>query len=966
MVKMKIDTVLKRILSVFLVLIVVCTFAIPSSALATENSGDLQYGSFTVDDYADYIKNYENVGKSDSKTVIKGIDCIAETDNILNTDGAQNSVTVNDDNPAVSYEFTAEKEGLYAIFLTYDLGAETLSDAEIALALNGKEPFASAGRIKLKGCYRDEGEFTVDENGNQLRPSQSAVSYVQKTALQETDGLYDTPYYFYIPAGKNTLTFSVNKGNVSIFEVELSNDFAKIPTYEEYRAQNAGKGEYKAEFIKKIQAETPSLKSDPSLYAVYDRTNLSTEPASAAGIVYNTIGQSNWQYDSQWVEWEFEVPESGYYELGLRVRQDILSGFSTNRRIYIDGSVPFSELDCVSFPYDRDWRVQTLGADEPYLFYFEKGVHTIRLETVSGSIGEVLRTLETEVYKLQYLYRSMIMITGTDPDPYRDYYLHNDIVGLLDSFSEIAATLRAEKQKLDTVMGGKGSEGIVIEQMATFLESLVEKPSAIAKRLSTYNSYVSSLSGWVGSGRVQPLEIDYLFIKTAETDTPKAKADFFSQTFFSIKQILMSFVSDYNTIGSSDSSGEAISIWVGTGREQATTIKEMIMRDFTPKHNIGVNVKLVTSSILEAVLAGKGPDAALFVGGDMPVNLAARNAVVDISKFDGFSEAANNYYSESLVPFGYRGGVYALPLTQNFPMMFVRTDVLADLGIDTDIDTWEDFYETLPIIMRNNLQVGLGDTIQSIKASGSGNNYGHSFFTTLLLQKGISFYDESLTSTNFGSEEAVEAFSDWTDFYTKYSFDIQYNFLTRFRTGEMPIAINSYSAYNTLQVAAPEIRGLWTMLPIPGTLDADGNLNRAVNSAMTAGIILKGDKAESCWKFLRWFTSDAIQSEYAYTIEALLGTSGRYSPANKSVIATQGWTHSEYNALTEQWQAVREIPVIPSAYAVTRGITNAFRKVINVRENPRKTLLKYNTTMNEEIVSKWKEFGVEVEASNEQ
>lgn len=958
----------KIISALVLVSALVGTVMSPLSALAEGEKAEsgFDYGSFTVDDYADYLAEYKTAAFAKSGCLIAGISCNEDTADILWDKDSTPAVYIDDANETgVSYNFTLSESGMYAIRLKYNLGEDILSDAEISVKFEGKHPFDSAGRIKLKGCYMDDGEFSFDSRGNQLRPLQKAVSEWQSVMLSETDGLYDTPYYFYLPEGDNTLTLSVNKGAVAISEIEIAPKEPELISYEEYK--NKTNAEPVADnFIRKIQAENPVKRSDPSLYAVYDRTNLATEPNSASAIIYNTIGQTNWQYDGQWIEWEFEVEKSGFYEIGMRVRQDILSGFSTNRRIYIDGKVPFAELDCVSFPYDRDWRVQMLGYDEPYKIYLEAGKHTIRLENVSGSIGEILRVLETEVYKLQYLYRSMIMITGTDPDPYRDYYLHNDIVGLLDSFGEIAKTLREQKAKLDEIMGDKGSEGISIEQMATFLESLIEKPSAIAKRLSTYNSYVSALSGWVGSGRVQPLELDYIFVKSESEEKPRANTNFFAQTVFSLKQILMSFVTDYNTIGDSGEFSDNINVWVGTGREQATAIKEMIMRDFSRENNIGVNVKLVTSSMLEAILAGKGPDAALFVGGDLPVNLAARNAAVDISKFDGFEDTLKSFYPDSIIPFKYQGGVYALPLTQSFPMMFVRTDVLADLGIDTDIKTWEEFNATLPILMRNNLQVGLGDTIQSIKAAGSGNNYGHSFFTTLLLQNGMSFYNDGLTKTTFSDEAAVEAFTKWTDFYTKYSFDIQYNFLTRFRTGEMPIALNSYSAYNTLQEAAPEIRGLWTMLPIPGTEDENGNLNRATNSALTAGIILKSDKTEQCWKFLSWFASDSVQTEYAYTIEALLGTSGRYSPANKNVLSTQGWTHAEVSALNEQWKDIREIHAIPSAYAVTRGLTNAFRNVINNRENPRKTLLKYNETMNDEIAYKWKEFGIEVKDENEQ
>ena len=39
-------------------------------------------------------------------------------------------------------------------------------------------------------------------------------------------------------------------------------------------------------------------------------------------------------------------------------------------------------------------------------------------------------------------------------------------------------------------------------------------------------------------------------------------------------------------------------------------------------------------------------------------------------------------------PYIYEGGVYAVPETQNFDMLFYRTDVFAELGL-TPPETWE-------------------------------------------------------------------------------------------------------------------------------------------------------------------------------------------------------------------------------------------------------------------------------------
>ena len=49
-----------------------------------------------------------------------------------------------------------------------------------------------------------------------------------------------------------------------------------------------------------------------------------------------------------------------------------------------------------------------------------------------------------------------------------------------------------------------------------------------------------------------------------------------------------------------------------------------------------------------------------------------------------------------------------------------------------------------------------------------------------------------------------------------------------------------------------------------------------------------------------------------------------------------------------------EIPVIPSSYAVTRNIMNAFRETVNEGENPRDTLIWYNRDINAEIERKRK------------
>lgn len=99
-------------------------------------------------------------------------------------------------------------------------------------------------------------------------------------------------------------------------------------------------------------------------------------------------------------------------------------------------------------------------------------------------------------------------------------------------------------------------------------------------------------------------------------------------------------------------------------------------------------------------------------------------------------------------------------------------------------------------------------------------------FPALLLQQGGSFYNADRSGTALGTPAAVEAFTRWCSLYKDYGLPVSYDFYNRFRTGEIPLAIASYTEFARLESAAPEIRGLWEMAPIPGAARSDGTIDR--------------------------------------------------------------------------------------------------------------------------------------------
>jgi len=231
----------------------------------------------------------------------------------------------------------------------------------------------------------------------------------------------------------------------------------------------------------------------------------------------------------------------------------------------------------------------------------------------------------------------------------------------------------------------------------------------------------------------------------------------------------------------------------------------------------------------------------------------------------------------------------------------------------------------------------------------------------LTLQKGLNYYNDAQTRTTFDDIRAVQSFETWTDFYTKYEFEQTYDAFSRFRTGLYPIVVSNYTFFNQLEVASPEIKGLWDFTTVPGTLNEDGTISHASNSSGSAAIIFNSvANKENAWKFVRWFSSTETQVAYGMNIEGLLGQMGRFDAANTEALKQLSWSSEELAKLSAQRDELVEIPIIPASYAVTRNIMNAFRETVNnVEANPRDTLMKYNDDINDEITRKRENLGLE-------
>lgn len=933
------------------------------SSAATTGTDSIRQTSYT-----NYVKKYTDAARPDKTVEVLGkdYDPASVTDaqiTVTTVDGENDVMQWANQEGSVSWTVNIPETGVYNIKMIYEALESNTNDVEFSLLIDGESPYATASRITLSKRWINESEIKQDSRQNDIRPGQISTPCWQETPLEDIDGLFNEPLEFYMEAGEHTITFESEKAEFAV----------KSFTFYQYEAPAAYTAPSDSDLTQAqgqkitLEGETAAYKSSRTLYPTADKSSYLTSSANGSSPTktrYNTIGSGSWTQSTQTVTWEFNVDKAGYYKIGIRGRQDQMRGMYSNRRLYVNGEVPCLEANQIKFYYDTDWSITTPKSEngDDLYFYLQAGTNTISLEAVPGEIGEIMGNLDELVYNINSYYRQIRQITGPDPDEYNNYMIDTAIPSIVPDFKEYAKTLRDKKAEIEKLSGSGGTEAETLEKMAIVLDKCIKKPDLIPEMMSQIKDNITSVSSFVNQYREQPLEVDMIEVATSDQDFTSCDKSFFGSLGFGFKGFIGSFFEDYNALSDEDES--AMECWVMLGRDNAEALQQLISSEYNPTAKTKINLKLVQGGIVEATFAGKGPDLALFMGGDFPIQLAARGVLTDLTTFSDFDEVKTRFADDATVLYQYNGGTYGLPCDQTFPMLFYRSDILSEYGINpaTDLNTWDGLLNCLPTLQRNYLEVGLilpvmtstGGTTQVSAITEPGNT-----FAMLLLQQGLNYYNEEQTKTTFDTQEAVNAFDTWTKFYTTYSFQQTYDAFTRFRTGDMPVVIQNYTFYNQLSVAAPEIKGCWGFQPVPGTVQEDGTINHAANSNGSGAIIFtKAADQEGAWDFIKWFTSTDAQVKYGNNIESILGTMGRYATANEEALQQLSWTTSEVNLLLDQLNSQVEIPIIPASYGVTRNVMNAFRAVVNDYDNARDTLFWYNKDINDEITRKLEDLGL--------
>ena len=942
--------------------LVCCALTVLSVPVAAENTEiSTETDTFVFeskkDTYFEYYNIYANESRSSSEIILSG-------ENALNSDGHFKSVEeysgieVGGKDFEAKWRFTAPESGLYSLCMDYYALEGKSNELTFSFTLDGKSPYAEAKSFIVPRVWSDErerDEFEKDSLGSDRLPTQKEIFHPQQRWITNIQGMYEEPYIFYLSAGEHTVGIFSSDDEFIIGKLILGTPKQAV-SYEEYLKSNADKKDETEEAVM-IEAALTKEKSSSDLYPLSDRTDPATKPNNPGKTCLNTVGGSNWCYTGDSITWKLDVPKSGWYSIYMRQRQNINQGLNSYRTLQIDGETPFKEAESLCFEYKMKWHVKAIGEDKPYKFYLTKGEHTLTLACAAGPTAAALRELNQAILDLNSVYRKIIMVTGTSPDVYKDYMLDTAVDGLIPGLEELSKRLVGIADRIEEIVGTRQSQISVLDEMADMLSSMAESPYTIPTRLTNYKSKVESIGSLLLSMTRQPLTIDYIELVPEKGTASSGQISFFEKLFFGVASLACSFTEDYNVLNTVEEGEIPVETWVSSGRDQVKIISQIVNDFFVTETGIPVKLSIVDTSttLVEATLAGKGPDVALLVPQDTPVNLASRDALVDLSKFD-LGKLKHEIYEQSFVPFRYNGGLYALPESESFNMLFYRTDVFKQLGLSVP-ETWDEFYEVMNVLRFNNLEVG----IPEVNTLNRGVSLAINLFETLLYQNGASLFNENLTATALETETAYSMFERCTELYTDYGLAQEFNFFNRFRAGEMAMAIEAYSTYNQLTAAAPELNGLWSFAPIPGTKGEDGRLNRSAVGTVTGCIMLKSAEKKGieneAWEFISWWVSGETQGYYANMLESVMGVLGRYTPANHKAFSQMRWTSDEAALIEEQWKSVVLIPEIPGGYYVNRSLTSALRNVISKHNSPRRELALYNRDINNEIIRKRNEFG---------
>jgi len=965
----------KKIFSILLILIFYVTGvgANDSSVRLRDRYSQLETGTVIFQDihhsfYSEVYESYKKSGYKNASVDEFKIDLsnnmsdngTLKFDKLIST---RNEKFINLSNEQwVEWEFVVPQSGLYNIKIDYYMKSTEgqRMPAIRKLLIDGEVPFFEANTITFYRFFKDVGDVRYNNLGDEIRPSQEEIEDLQSMVVHDSLGFNPSPLQFYFEEGLSSIRFEYVDRGVYISEISLISP-KEYKSYEEYIEQYIKeyntKNDFELDESIMLQATSIIHKNDSSI-----RRESNGDPACIPQSIgvrrLNVFGGYSWRRGGQAVSWEIEIDKEGFYQIGVRFATPWSDGLPVYRQILLNNEIPFEEFKLYKFPFDRRWQGDVISDEigNPYLLYLTEGKHTLTMKVVLGPLADVVQGLFYDTFVISDIIRDIVRITTNEPDPNFEYFLENRIPNLLARMEALKLSIEDRFELLNSLSSRRPAAANRINLIIKQLDEMISRPHTIHRRLEDLRNAQSTLGSLYETLQISPLLLDYFLIDSSESNITIEKSNWVERFFAIIKTWLVSYTKDYDNISGKigdDVDYDVLNVWVSQGQDWAELIKELSDEQFTPLHEAYLNINLLpqtqlnigaVNALMLAIAANNQPDVVLGIAPNSPVELAIREAVLNLAEFEDFDYVKERFIPGLFEPFKYTGGIYALPERMDFRVLIYRTDIFQELSL-LPPETWNDVYNSfLPALAHNNM-----------------NFFVPLDFGMFLFQNGGEFYRDGGMSSALDSTEAYNAFREWIELYTHYNIPIVANFYNRMRMGDIPAGIGNFTDYIMLTVAAPELTGRWAVAPVPGRLNEDGTINRTVTGVVgNAGIILqRTTNPNAAWELLKWWTSSDVQIQFGQEIEALLGTEARWNTANIEAFRALPWKLNDLNVIESSWPYIKEVPVVPGGYYTGRHVLNAWNRVVLSNEDiPRDSLDKAVEDINRELTAKWEEYGL--------
>ena len=832
--------------------------------------------------------------------------------------------------------------------LTYAMTGSNILDNAFTLMLDGKMPYSECASLTLDSIWTQSGTFDTDRYGNEV-VSMPVKSYEQTTCrLMGKAGLYSEGMGLYLTAGEHEITILCREGPFKLYALTLAGE---IPT------TTVENGTFTGSCLITLQAEQAQERNNPNIRPAADYDTALT-PYSSGKKVINYIEDISYKYAGDTLTYRFTVEEPGWYAMALRLRQAELANFPVYRTILLDGEIPGPAFDTAEFTYCLKFQNQTITDEngDPAMLYLSAGEHTLTLLTTLDPVRPALQMLETVSGEMADLALEITKITGGNTDFFRDFNLADFDFHIAEDLARWQSELTMVREYLAVLANTDERVGALsnLDMTIQLLGQLAEKPDDLPKKLKLFSQGTSSARNFLVTTVEQlstsPMGLDAIYLYTDEALLPDGMG-WLESVGPAAERFVSSFTDESYVADAADET--RLQVWVNRPRQYLEIMQRMADTIFTAETGIAVDFSIMPdeSKLILANASGSAPDVALGVSTTRVYDLAVRGALMNLRQYADFGEVGKRFPAGLLMPAVCDEGMYALPETFNFYVLFYRKDILDSIGVAVPA-SYEDVLKMLPTLHRYGLNFN----------NYVANSIGYKAFaitTPYLYQAGAVLYKDGDLHVQLDTEEAIRGLKVMTDSFTIYDMDYEINsFYQSFRDGTLPIGTANYAMYNLLMNAAPELADKWGIAPYPGLTDENGTVQRWTSGAEQSCFIFSNTNTpEESWQFLSWWMSEETQTEFAYTLQSTLGNEYMWNSANVNAFLSSPWPTQHKQIIAEQMNWIYETPRNPGSYMVERELSNAVNAVALEGKNLRAALDEAIKRIDRELERKLEEFG---------